>query len=81
VSRPTPPADVVCFNCQVWLAREAEDASWTLRVRDEAGNISDQWPEHVWRCWNCEAKGFVNAFDFFPTKTHRRVRIPTRPML
>jgi hypothetical protein len=60
---------------------DAEPRPWTVKVLDDAGNISDKWPEHVWRCWYCDAEGFVNAFDIIFTEGHGRKRIPTRPFL
>jgi hypothetical protein len=47
-----------------------------VKVLDEVGNVSDKWPEQVWCCWFCDAKGYVNAFDMAFATGHGRVRIP-----
>jgi leucyl-tRNA synthetase len=59
----------------------AEPRLWTVKVLDEAGNITDQWPDKAWRCWNCDTMGYVNAFDVAFAKEHGRVRIPIRPFV
>lgn len=77
-----PPIDIVCGNCQAVLAREDGQSNWSVKVLDENGEITDRWPEEVWRCWNCDHRGTVNIFRstiIFPPKTHGRLRVPTRP--
>jgi hypothetical protein len=78
--------DVVCFQCQTILAREAEDASWSVKIRARTGDewhTVTEWQERF-ICPNseCRAEGFVDAFDMiFAKRDRRRVRVPTRPLL